>query len=163
MKRQLYYLLPDIGHTQQLCKELIQLDIDENRIHAVTKQKSGIKGIQDVHTINETDRDFFLESYLWRLNLTVFGLAFLVTIGLMIWYPSVWMSIPMAVMALSFLAGMYFAVYMPRVHWQEFLPAIRHGEVLLIVDVPESEVRHIDQVVHRHHPEAVNGGVCWKA
>ena len=162
MKRQLYYLLPDVGHTQQLCEDLQALNIHENSLTAVMQEKSEIKGIHAVHGVNETDRGFFLEWFLWRLNLTVFALAVLVFVGYVVWQPSYWIIVPLVVMAMTFVVGMYFSIRVPNVHWNEFCSAIRHGEIALIVDVPVSQVRQVDSVVHRRHPEAVNGGVCWK-
>ena len=37
----------------------------------------------------------------------------------------------------------------------------RHGEILLMVDVTEERVADIENLVHRHHPEATVGGVSW--
>lgn len=163
MKRQLYYLLPDVKHTQQLCKDLNQMDIEQDHIHVVVNEKSAIDGIQDVHSLKEKDRDFYLEWFLWRLNLAVFVIGLLVFVVMAIWIPSYYLVIPIAIMAVTFLAGLYFTTRIPNVHWNESATAVHHGEVLLIVDVPVSEQQRIDHIIHQHHPEAINGGVCWKA
>lgn len=163
MKRQLYYLIPDIKHAQEVCKDLAGLNIQQDRIHALMNEKATIEGVNDVHSMNEKDRDLFLERVLWRLNLAVFFIALLILIAMLVWAPSYYVFIPLAVMAATFLAGSYFTLDMPHVHWKEFYSAVRHGEVLLMVDAPVAEVRHIDGFIHRQHPEAVNGGVCWKA
>jgi hypothetical protein len=39
--------------------------------------------------------------------------------------------------------------------------AMRHGELLLMVDVPVWRVERVEALVHKHHPEAVVGGVGW--
>jgi|GEM_PF-3763302 len=36
-----------------------------------------------------------------------------------------------------------------------------HGEILLMVDVPETRVADIEGRVHRHHPEVAVGGIGW--
>lgn len=162
MKRQLYYLLPDAEHTQQVCEDLQALGIEQEHLHAVMHEKSAIKNIRDVHSSHDKDRDFFVEWFLWRLNLSVFVLALLVFIGLAILMPSYYMLIPVMIMLMTFLIGLYFSLRVPDVHWNEFSSAIQHGEVLLIVDTPVTEMQYIDHQIHQRHPEAINGGVCWK-
>lgn len=58
---------------------------------------------------------------------------------------------------------MYFSIRIPNAHWNEFSSAVPHGEILLIVDVPTSELYRIDHAIHQRHPEALNDGVYWKA
>ena len=162
MNRQLYYLLPDIEHTHSVYEDLKQMNISEDHIHVVTKEPNQIRGIHDVHSLKEKDRDYFLENFLWRLNLVVFGIAVMVIIGMAIWQISYYLLIPLSIIGVTFLLGLYFALRVPHVHWNEFFNALNHGETLLIVDVPKSELPQVDHVIHRRHPEAINGGVCWK-
>lgn len=61
----------------------------------------------------------------------------------------------------TFLAGLFFVLRVPNVHWDEFRTAIEHGEVLVMVDVPVLRLVEINRKVHRRHPEAVTGGVGW--
>ena len=81
---------------------------------------------------------------------------------MLIWYPTFYVIIPIALMLTTFWAGLYFAIQMPNTHWNEFISAIKHGDILLIIDVPTRAIRDIDHTVHQQHPEAITGGVCWK-
>ena len=162
MKRQLYYLLPNINQTQAVCDDLKQLDIDEDNVHVVMNEMAVINGINNVHSINETDYDGMLEKFLWRMNLAIFGVALLVFIAVAIWLPFNFTIIPSIVMVASYISGMYFSTNVPKTHWNEFYSALHHGEVLLIVDTSVSELSDVDHAIHRQHPEAVSGGVCWK-
>ena len=74
------------------------------------------------------------------------------------WY---WLLLPAAVMLISFLLGEEFTRRVPDVHLSEFRDALRHGEILLMIDVPVTKVERFEALVHRHHPEAVTGGVGW--
>jgi len=56
----------------------------------------------------------------------------------------------------------YCVLNIPRVHWQEFKNAIPHGEILIIIDVPKRAMQFVEHLIHRRHPEALAGGVCWK-
>ena len=71
-----------------------------------------------------------------------------------------WLLLPLAVMVANFLAGLYFTS-LPNTHLGEFRDALGHGEVLLMVDVPENQVALVEHRVHHQHPEAAVGGVGW--
>jgi len=63
-------------------------------------------------------------------------------------------------MVATFLAGLIFTS-VPNTHLGEFQDALAHGEILLMVDVPETEVAKVEQQVHHQHPEVTIGGVGW--
>jgi hypothetical protein len=53
--------------------------------------------------------------------------------------------------------------HVPNVHLQEFRDALRHGEILLMIDVPQQRVDEVEYRVLARHPEAVAGGSSWNA
>ena len=73
-----------------------------------------------------------------------------------------WLLTPVVIMAANFLAGLAFTS-LPNTHLGEFQDALAHGEILLMVDVHETEVAKVEQQVHHRHPEAAIGGVGWGA
>ena len=81
---------------------------------------------------------------------------------ILFWAPSYWLIAPLAVMAATFLAGMVFVLRIPNVHLDEFKEAIKHGEVLMMVDVPLSKVKQISRYIRQRHSEAVTAGSCWQ-
>jgi len=72
-----------------------------------------------------------------------------------------WMLAAFFVMTVTYFAAEHFVVHVPDVHLTEFTDALAHGEILLMVDVPEKRVAEIESVVRYRHPEAVVGGVSW--
>ena len=50
---------------------------------------------------------------------------------------------------------------MPTTHLDEFHEALRHSELLLMVDVSRDGVEDVEELMRRRHPEAVNGGSGW--
>jgi hypothetical protein len=50
---------------------------------------------------------------------------------------------------------------LPTIHLDEFHEAIRHGELLLMVDVSRDCVEDVEELMRRRHPEAVTGGSVW--
>lgn len=163
MKRRLYYLLPDAMHAKKLHVDLANMGIPENHVHAIVNDTHSVGDLGDVHTLKETDRDYVLEWMLWRANLLLFGLALLAAVAIAIWMPSSYIWIPLVIMAATFLAGVVFVIRLPAVHWHDFVNAIHHGEILMMVDVPVNKLNDLDHRIHRLHPEAINGGTSWAA
>ena len=161
MKRRLYYLLPDTSHAEKLVEDLGDTTILKQDVHAVAKDSIPLNGIEDVHGLTENDRDYFVEWFLWRINLALFFVALISFVAILIWSPGVWLIPPFAIMLGTFVSGLMFVLRLPNVHLDEFRPALQHGEVLLMIDVPPSDVEQVDHHVHRKHPEVVTGGVCW--
>jgi len=161
MNRRLYYLVPDGSDVENLVNDLEHVAITKQDVHAVAKDELDLENIDDVHTVSENDRDYFLEWFLWRVNLALFFVALIAFIVLLIWNPGIWLILPLVVMLGTFVSGLLFVMRLPNVHLNEFRPALLHGEVLVMVDVPSNEVKRVDQQVHRKHPEVVTGGVCW--
>jgi hypothetical protein len=161
MKRRLYYLLPDTSHAEKLVEDLGDTAISKQDVHAVVKDNLRLNGIDDVHAATENDRDYFVEWFLWRINLALFFVALIAFVAIFIWSPGGWLILPLAIMIGTFVSGLMFVLRLPNVHLNEFHPALQHGEVLLMIDVPPSVVEEVDHCVHRKHPEVVTGGVCW--
>ena len=101
------------------------------------------------------------EWLIWRSNLALFFAAMAALIYLLNQMPNMWFTIPVAIMTFTFVGGLIFAERVPNVHIEEFKSALAHGEILLLVDVPISQVNKVEHLVHDHHPEAVVGGVGW--
>ena len=161
MKRRLYYLLPDTSHAEKLVEDLSDTAISKQDIHAVVKDNFRLNGIDDVHAATENDQDYFVEWFLWRINLAIFFVALIAFVVILVWSPGLWLILPLVIMIGAFVSGLMFVLRLPNVHLNEFRPALQHGEVLLMIDVPPSDVEKVDHRVHRKHPEVVTGGVCW--
>jgi hypothetical protein len=63
-------------------------------------------------------------------------------------------------MLATFLAGLLFT-RVPNTHLDEFRDALAHGEILPMVDVPQTRVADLEDRVHHHHPETTVGGIGW--
>lgn len=161
MNRRLYFLLPDKDHALTVVDELIREGIHSERMHALGNRRTRLDGLPTSTLRQTNDAAGHLEAFLWNANLVSFALALgillvmLVTTG---W--SLWLLAPAALMVTNFLAGLWFT-RLPNTHLGEFRDAMSHGEILLMVDVPEKQVAEIEEHVHHHHPEAAVGGVSW--
>jgi hypothetical protein len=162
MNRRLNFLLPDVAHTQSVVRELLTAGVTTDHVHALSRPGVDLQDLPQASGRQRNDFSARLESVLWNGNLLVFFIALLAMMVLaylqVAWY---WLLLPAAVMLTTFLLGEEFTRRIPDVHLSEFRDAMRHGEILLMVDVPATDVKHVEAMVHKRHPEAVTGGVGW--
>jgi hypothetical protein len=161
MKRRLYFLLPDTAHASGVVQELERHGIERSHIHAIAGQ--GIDpGDLPMATLRQRgDAAAGIEKFLWLANLAAFFISLLLLIVMMLLQPDwLWLLLPLGVMLVCFIAGLGFTSRVPNVHLDEFRDAMRHAEVLLMVDVPVKQVARVEALLHRH-PEVTVGGVGW--
>jgi hypothetical protein len=162
MKRRLYFLLPDGTHARSVVDELLTMGLPEDHVHALAEPGVDLLDLPQATGRQCGDLLARLESVLWNGNLAVFLIALLALVVMaylqIAWY---WLLLPAAFMLVTFLLGEEFTRRIPDVHLSEFRDALHHGEILLMVDVPVTEVERVESLVHRHHPEATPSGVGW--
>lgn len=162
MKRRLYFLFPDSGHARTVVNELEAYGIQRKFIHAVAGRGGDLSGLPAASRSQQQDIGARVESLLWGGNLAIFFAALFAMIVIVLlqveWY---WLLLPVGLMLLSFFMGLKFVTRIPSVHLAEFQDAMQHREILLMIDVPAGQVANVEELVHRHHPEAVVGGVGW--
>jgi len=163
MNRRLYFLLPDRTHALSIVNELAATGLDLGQMHTLADKRVPLDGLPNASDRQRHDTARQIETILWDSNLVVFGLSLGVLATLLIIQGlTAWLLLPLAMMLATFLAGLRFT-RVPNVHLDEFRDAMAHGEILLMVDVPEGRVADIEDRVHHHHPEAAVGGVGWGA
>lgn len=162
MNRRLFFLLPDNKQAGKLAVELEHdIAIKQQNIHAVARDEMQINGVDDVHRMNERDKDAVIEWWAWRINLAVFFISLLAFAVMLLWSPSFWLIIPAVMVVGTFVVGLAFVLRLPSVHVDEFFSALRHGEILMMVDVTTSQLSDVSRYIRRRHPEAITGGVSW--
>lgn len=161
MKRRLYFLF---SNTDQARKALIDLDglgVDAHHIHVLARPGADLSGLPPATDRQRRDILGYLEKTLWGGNLLLFGIA---CTGLLLsWVFDNRVGMILAVFAVlaSISAGALFALRLPTTHLEEFHEALRHGELLLMVDVSRDCVGDVEALMRRRHPEAVTGGSGW--
>ena len=160
MLRRLFFLFPTEARAQQLVDQLSLKGIKQRRMRAISHGVE-LRTLPEASERQKRDTVFRLERFFWTANLVVFVLALLALLYALV-TNSLWLALgSITVMLVTFIAGEQFAVRVPDVHLSEFTDALRHGEILLMVDVPVGRVAEIEDFVHRRYPEAAIGGVGW--
>lgn len=161
MNRRLYFLIPDRTHALAVVDDLVAHGIDIEHMHAIGDRRTRLDGLPNATPRQRRDSASRLEKILWNCNLACFVLALVATLITPIFIGlSWWLLLPITVMAANFLAGVRFT-NIPNTHLGEFRDALAHGEILLLVDVPETRVAEVEDDIHHQHPEATVGGVGW--
>lgn len=161
MLRRLYFVLPDESHALQIMADLEVIGVGREHVHAIPGKGVSLTRLPPATERQRHDAVWHLERVLWSANLGAFALAFAGLLAALYYGATAGAVAALAVMALTFVAGAWFAVRVPDVHLDEFRGALAHGEILLMVDVPKQKVFEVEEAVERNHPEAVAGGAGW--
>lgn len=160
MLRRLYFLFPDEAHAQRVVDQLYNFSIPKRRIHAIA-QNDELKSLPQATQRQRNNTASRIEKFLWGLNLALFAFAFIALVTTIVFGEFLWAMVSLAVMAATFITGEQFVAHVPDVHLNEFIDALSHGEILLMIDVPSSQVDEIEGFMRRKCPDAVVGGVSW--
>lgn len=161
MFRRLYFLLPNAKLTQNVVDELYQNGINKNKIHTLSHKSMSMGLLPQAEKEQTEDKAQWLENIVWNTNLIIFFIASAAFIyGL--YSGGISLSVfSFIIMMFTFAMGDYFALFIPRIHLNEFKDAVSHNEILLMVDVPERNVAEVESRIHKHHPAAIEGGSSW--
>ncbi len=147
MMRRIFFLLPDPEHARLVVDDLKLQRIDQTRLHIISGP--------------EKDRVYKIERSLCSDNIVLFFLATFITFFFLGFELYHFAAITLAIMFTCLILGTLFTIKIPNVHVSEFDAALKHREVLLIVNADKQQMHDIDNIVHRRHPEAITGGVGW--
>ena len=161
MKRRLYFLFSDTGQARSAVADLDGLGVDREHMHVLARPGVDLSGLPPATERQRSDLLKRLEQTLWGGNLLLFGAAFAGLVLAVVFGSVIGMVLAVAVMIISFVSGALFALRMPMVHLDEFHEALRHGELLLMVDVSRDRVDDVEELMRHRHPEAVTGGSGW--
>ena len=161
MNRRLYFLIPNRQHALDVVDELVRHGIDKSHMHAIGDQRTRLDGLPDATLRQRNGGGRRVNKVFWLANLACFAAALLALIIMPKLYGlNGWLLLPVAVMVVNFMIGLNFT-NVRNTQLGQFRDALAHGEVLLLVDVPESRVAEVETDIHHHYPEAAVGGLGW--
>lgn len=159
MYRRLYFLASDSERANGVVADLESAGIGFDDIHAVGHDTESLRNLPPATHALEKDMGLYLNRGVWNLNLVVFAVSVALLAILLIKGLTGWAILPLAIAISTFVIGLLFT-RIPNSHLKEFRDALRHGEILLMIDAPRSRVTEIENIVHRH-PGIVVGGIGW--
>ena len=161
MFRRLNFLLPDIDHAKNVVNELHELGVKDKQIHTLYRHDSPAASLYPASKNLRGDKAEQLENKLWNGNLVFFFIFLVLFIATLITENYLFAIGCLGLMIISFAVGNFFARHIPHVHLNQFKNALSHNELLLMVDIPDSQLGNIEDNIHRHHPYAIDGGSSW--
>jgi hypothetical protein len=160
MNQRLYFLLPDREHAQDVISQLKERGVNTRQMHTLAGKGLSADGLPASKSILRDDLAGRLEFWGWRSNLALFFISALTLVAMLFMNAGLWMLLPVCLMVISFLLGERFT-HLPNTHLGEFADALKHGEILLMIDIPSERANEIEHSVQDRHPEAVAGGSSW--
>jgi len=155
-ERRLYFLIPDRAHALVVVDDLISHGIDIEHMRAVGDRHTRMDGLPGVSTRGAAAATTRLQRLIWNTNTTCFAAALVATILVPVFTGlSWWLLLPAGAMCVNFMTGLYLNTA-SSTELNEFRDALAHGEILLIVDVPETRAARVEQEIQLHHPEATS-------
>ena len=161
MERRIFFAFPEPRQARSAVNELLAAGIARTDIHAVALDPQTVADLPPANVEQRRDRTWRLETAYWQANLALFFIALVGLLAALYAGKPILAMFALGIMVLTFITGERFAVRLPHAHLDEQSVPLHHGEVVLMVDVPESRVQDVAQVVSRRHPEVGVGGVGW--
>jgi hypothetical protein len=161
MLRRIYFSFPGREIALQAVQEFEKFRIPKRHIHTIAREGVDIAGLPESTLRQRTDAVARIEQLFWNLNLVFFFLLLgLAAVSLAVDAYG-WALGFLLLMAISLFSGHYFASHIPRTHLSELQTSLRHGEILLLVDVPKWKVALVDKGIRKQLPETHCAGVSW--
>ena len=155
--RRINFLIPTFDLTQMIVIELQQQSIPRSHLHVVANMK---QPLNDLPQASIWQRSELASGLIWG---TVAGaVAGLLGSLLTILFPPGGVELGLTALLISTIAGAGIGATILGLikghehnhHLNDFKHEIEHGEYLLMVDVPKSELEHVSNSILKHHPEA---------
>jgi len=146
MNQRLYFLLPDQENTLGVINELAEHGFDARQMHALAGKCLSTDGLPGSNNMLRSDLARRLECWGWRSNPALFFIAALALVMILFMNAGQWMLLPLGLMIATFLLGERFT-HLPNAHLNEFADALKHGELLLMVDVSSEQANEPEHSV----------------
>lgn len=157
MTHRLYFTLPDVSLTQAVVDELLAAGIPRSQLHAVASHALDLEDLPEAGILQTSQFKHGLEA-----GIGVGGVAGFLGGLLAVTFPPGGLVLGGAALAVGALAGAGFGAVVgglvahdiPNDELKAFEADVINGHVLLLVDVPASQVDEFKQLILGHHPDA---------
>ncbi|MCK4710652.1 MAG: DUF1269 domain-containing protein [Gammaproteobacteria bacterium] len=155
--RRIYFLIPNIDLTETIINELERQGIAHTHLHVVASITQPLKDLPEATIWQRTELAHGLE---WGTGIG--GTAGLLGGLLTIAFPPGGIILGGGALLIGAAAGAGVGAAMLGLmkghehnhQLDDFKYEIEHGEILLMVDLPKTDVEHISKSILQHHPEA---------
>jgi hypothetical protein len=163
MRRRIYWLLPNLASARRTMDDLLLARIAEPHIHFVAEEGADMTGLHAANLLQTSDIVRAAQAGL------VIGGALGAVMGVVaaLFFPVVGDSPQWGLVAVLAIVGAGFGAWAssmigastPSNRLKRFAPALKQGQILLMVDVPRSRIDEIESRLQVLHPEARHEGI----
>jgi hypothetical protein len=154
-------MLPDLATTKTIVDELLLKRINSSHIHVVGKDDTDLEDLPEASLLQRSD---FIPAV--ERGLAVGGVTGVLAGIAAVTFPPAGLVLGGGAILATSLAGAGIGAWVSGMigvdvknsQIKKFEKDIEAGELLMMVDVPKDQVAEIEDMVHRHHPQAEMGG-----
>jgi hypothetical protein len=162
LRRRLYFILPDVPSARTMRDEMLLSRIECRHLHFLGRRGTLPPDLPEASVLQKTDIVHGAQ-----LGLVIGAVVGAVAGGLLVMFPPEGAAPKLIAVLMIALGGGVFGTWassmvassVPNSRLKPFEAEIERGKVLMMVDVPMRRVQEIRELVARHHPEALSGGV----
>ena len=161
MRRRLYFLLPDVESARRTANDLLLARVEDRHMRFLAKRGTDLGELHEASYLQKSD---LLHGA--GAGLGIGGLAGLLLGLVIVTYPPQGTNPQLVAVLIAAVIGAALGAWVasmvgaavPNSRLRQFQDEIERGKVLLMVDVPSSQIGQIRELVVGRHPEAVPGG-----
>jgi hypothetical protein len=163
MRKRIYWLLPNVASARRTMDDLLLARIDERHMHFVGREDIKLSGLHAANFLQTSD--VVRAAQVGALIGAVIGSAAGIVVA---WYlpvagepPQGGLVVVLTMVGAAFgtWASTMIGVSTPSQRLKRFEHAIKQGQILLMVDVPQGRVEAIESRLQALHPEAHLEGI----
>jgi len=155
-------MLPDVPAARSLLDALLLARVSEGQMHFFAKEGTLLPDMPEATFVQKTDLVHGLES-----GMVIGAGGGLLGGVLLVLFPPEGLQLQMFAILATAVGGAMFGAWVsgmvaaaiPNSRLKAFAKDIERGQVLLMVDVPMTRVKAIEQLVAQHHPRVTYGGL----
>lgn len=157
--RRLYYLFPDVAHSQTVVDELLVKRIEIQHMHVVAKDGTDLKNLPEANLMQTTDLRHSL--FLGLIAGIFLGVG--ISAAFHTFLDLAYGGITIVMLLIGAILGVWGASMIgmttPNSELKKFEQEVEDGKILLILDIPKPRVDEIEALIEKLHPEASFSGV----
>jgi hypothetical protein len=154
-------MLPDVSSARALLDELLLARVHEQQMHFFAKEGTLPADMPEASFLQKTDLVHGLET-----GMVIGAGAGLLAGALLVLFPPEGLELQVFAILITAIGGAMFGAWasgmaaaaIPNSRLKQFESGIEAGQVLLMVDLPLSKVKQIEELVAQRHPNFQFGG-----
>jgi hypothetical protein len=161
MRRRLYFLLPGVKLAHQVFNELLLARVEERHIHFLASEGTSLGDLPEATLLQKSDARHGV-----AVGFIVGGLTGAIAGTFVMFFPPDGLATGLGAVLILSLLGAIMGIWasgmiasdVPNTHLEKFEKDLKHGKILLMVDLPKDRMAEITDAIHKHHPKSVVRG-----